>query len=234
MRAIRVKLAVVAVALAAVVAGHGLVLRMLTWPLVDEQPPDEAAIRCLQGSEYGAEGDPTLDESARWCREVPGRQILLLQPWPHRVVERQIVPSFEQMVRRELTGHGVSDAAIVPVPGKGRDDWEKARLLGSWLQQNPAAEVVVVCDRFHSGRIRHVFESVLGRPLAAQVRILAVADPGYDPAHWWCSRQGVKDVMYGWLGLTYAWGAGQQPSTPPRWTFAEYQSLLTETYGKAQ
>jgi hypothetical protein len=234
MRAIRVKLSVAALATLLVVAGHGPVLRMLTWPLVDEQPPHEAAIRCLQGSEYGAEGDPTLDESAQWCREVPGRQILLLQPWPHRVVERQIVPSFEQMVRRELTARGVSNAAIVTLRGKARDEWEEAHLLGSWLQQNPAAEVVLVCDRFHSGRMRYIFDSVLGRPLAAQVRIRPMADPDYDPAYWWRSRKGVKDVMYGWLGLAYAWGAGQQPGTPPHWTFAEYQSLLTETYGKAR
>jgi uncharacterized SAM-binding protein YcdF (DUF218 family) len=138
------------------------------------------------------------------------------------------------MVRRELTGRGVSNAAIVTLRGKARDDWESARLLGSWLQQNPGAEVVMVCNRFHSGRIRYVLESVLGRPLAAQVRILAVADPGYDPAYWWRSRQGVKDVMYGWLGLAYAWAAGQQPGTPPRWTAEQYQSLLTETYGKAR
>jgi hypothetical protein len=157
-----------------------------------------------------------------------------LEPWPRRVVELGIVPSFEQMVRRELTGRGVSNAAIVTLRGKVRDDWESARLLGSWLQQNPAAEVVMLCDRFHSGRVRYVLDSELGRPLAAQVRILAVANPDYDPACWWCSRQGVKDVMYGWLGLAYAWEQGPQRSAPLRWTAEQYQSLLTETYGEAR
>ena len=157
-----------ALAVAAILAGHGPLLRMLSWPLVDEQAPGEAALRCLHGNEYGAEGDPTLDESVQWCREAPGRRILLLEPRPHRVVQQQIVPSFDEMVRRELIARGVRGAAIVTVPGKAGNDWEKARLLGAWLQQNPTAEVLLVCDRFHSGRLRYVLDSVLGRELAGR------------------------------------------------------------------
>ncbi|MGA2066060.1 MAG: hypothetical protein ABSG86_13890 [Thermoguttaceae bacterium] len=232
-RALGLKLGAAIIVLAAIVAGHALVLRMLARPLVSEQPPGAAAVLCLQGDEDGVEGDRTLDEAARWCREAPGRQVLLLEPWPRRVVELGIVPSFEQMVRRELTGRNISNAAIVTLRGKALDDWERARLLRAWLEQNPAAEVVMACGRFHSGRIRYVFDAVLGRPLATRVRIRPVADPDYDPAYWWRSRQGVKDVMFGWLGLAYAWGEGPQRITPSRWTAAEYQSLARETFGKA-
>jgi uncharacterized SAM-binding protein YcdF (DUF218 family) len=228
----RLKLAVAVLVLTAVVLGHGPALRMFAWPLVDDQPSASAAVLCLQGDERGVEGDATLDEATGWCRSVPAGRILLLPPWPSRVVEMEVVPSFQQMVRRELTARGVDASAIVALPGKARDDWDKARRLGEWLEQNPGAEVMLLCNRFHSGRMRHVLDAVLGQTAAAHVRIRGMASSDYDPAYWWRSRQGVKDVMFGWLSLAFSWGHGRQPDPPPRWTAEEYQCLLARTFGR--
>jgi uncharacterized SAM-binding protein YcdF (DUF218 family) len=229
-----IRTAVVLAVVAAVGLGHAPLLRLLARPLLDRQSQDEAAWLCLQGSEYGVEGDATFEEPALWYHAAAGRRILLLQPWPHRVVELGVVPSFEQMARRELTRRGVPDVAIVTVEGAARDDWENARRLRAWLEQNAAAQVALVCSQFHSGQVRYVLDSVLDRQSAARVRIRAIADPDYDETNWWRSRRGVKGFMFAWLGLLYARGEGEERIAPCGWSVQKYQSLLEETYGKAQ
>jgi hypothetical protein len=227
------KTAVVLAIVAGVGLGHAPLLRLLARPLTDQQPQDEAAFLCLEGDEYGVEGDPTFDEPALWYHEAPARRILLLEPCPHRVVELGVVPSFEQMARRELTRRGVRDVAIVTVEGPMRDEWENARRLGAWLDENPAAEVALLCGRFHSSQVRYALDAVLDRQSAARVRIRALADPEYNETNWWRSRRGVKGFMYGWLGLLYAWGEGEERIAPAGWSARKYQSVLEETYGKA-
>jgi hypothetical protein len=202
-------------------------------PLIADDPPADAQYLCLRGDEFGFDGEDCLDQAATWRRATPAGRILLLEPWPRRIVDIGILPSFEQTARRELGQRGVADDAVVLVRGRAKDEWEEARLLQTWLQERPEASIVVLCSRFQSGQRRYVLDTVLAPADARRVAVRGLADPRYDETNWWKSRSGVKAVMFGWLRLIYAWGRGEDRDVPRRYTADEYQTLLKTTFGEA-
>ncbi len=232
MRKIWIRCGVLLAIVLALGLAHAPLLRLAARPLVDEQPAGDAAFLCIEGSELGVAGDPTLEAVAAWFRADPARRILLLEPWPQRTVELRLVPSFEQMARRGLARQGVPGKSVVTLRGSPRDDWQHAEVLGKWLARQPDVEVVWVADRFQSNRMRYVLRRMLDPAAAARVRILALAAPEYDETNWWRSRCGLKGFLYGWLWLAYAWGEGDAPAPPLRRSVRQYESLLAETYGR--
>lgn len=218
---------------AALWLGHRWLLAGLARPLIADQSPGEANFACLFGNEQGINGEGSCDEAARWYREAQGRQILLLEPWSSRLVETHIVPSFEELARRELGKRGVPRGDIHLIPGQARDAWERACLLKAGLQKRPESTVVLLCDRFHSAQTRSVLNRVLAPAEADRVRVQGPPGSRYDENDWWKSRAGTKGCLFGWLGRVYAWGYGEG-RVVPRWLpTAEYRSLVEKTYGEA-
>ena len=73
----------------------------------------------------------------------------------------------------------------------------------------------IACSPFASGRLRYVFNKVLGPVDAQRVRLAILPDPDCRMESWWRSRGGVKEFMYGWLGLIYAWAKGDEARPRP-------------------
>ena len=220
-------------ACAVVIVGHAPVLRLLARPLVADEPGAEMDCLCLAGGAYGFEGDNYFDMAAQWRIEQPAGRYAVLEPWPCRVVEIGVLPTFESTCRRELARRGVPNTAVFRLPGCAWDDWDKARVLAAWLQDHPGASMGLLVGRFQGGRTRYVLRTVLGRAEADRVRILAVPDADCTEANWWRSRGGAKTFAFAWLKLGFAWCEGEDRFVPRPASAAEYERALQEHFGKA-
>jgi hypothetical protein len=185
--------------------GHPLILRILTWPLTEDDSSTDCDYYCVRGGELGADGFEPFDSAARWYHEQGGRKILLLLPHQSRIVEIGAVPSFEQSCRSELGKRGVPPADLVPILADALNVWDEAHALSAWLKEHPAANVRFACNSLGGGRLRYVFNKVLDPADAHRVHMATLEDPSLYTRSWWRTRTGVKDFMYAWLELAYAW-----------------------------
>ncbi len=195
---------------------HAPILRLLAWPLMARESSLQADFYCLHGAEFSAEGFQPFDHAAAWHAEAPGRKILLLLPPDTRVVEIDAVRSFEAMCRSELDKQRIPPSDVLSIRAASRDAWGEARAMAEWLGEHPGATVVLACNPLKSGRLRYVFDKVIGPADAARVRLVLLAKPRAAAAAWWRSRSGVKDFMYAWLELILCLGGRRsRPSASP-------------------
>jgi hypothetical protein len=222
------------VLLALVVLGvcHPVILRLLTWPLVADDAAAECDCYCIHGAELGAEGFEPFDNAAQWYREQPGRKILVLLPHETRIVEIGAVPSFEETCRKELGKRGIASAAIQPVPADALDVWDEARGISIWMKAHPESTLRIACGPFGGTRLRYVLGRVLAPAEASRVHVASLADPSYSAQNWWRSRWGVKEFMYAWLELGYAWTSSGNPQPRPAGARA-FQEEIRARIGEA-
>ncbi len=218
---------VVLLALIVIALLHPLILRMLAWPLQSFDPPAIAGFYCLHGGELGIDGFEALDRAAAWQRETGGT-ILLILPRASRIVEVGAAPSFEEMCRRELAKRSVPEDKAEAIRAGARNTWDEAHALDDWLKQHPQATVSLACSPFAGGRLRYVFNRVLGHQSSSRMRLAVLPDPTSDATAWWRSRSGVKDFMYAWLDLAYTWCAGDGERDAPPSAAAFRESVAAE------
>jgi hypothetical protein len=212
---------------------HTPILRALAWPLIVHEPSQNARFLCLRGGEHCVDGDDAFPRAADWYHADPARRILVLDSPPSRLVEAGILPSLERRCRTELGRQGVPDEAIQRVPGTSCDDWDNALLLGDWLREHPGERISLLCSRFGGARLRCILDKTVERSAAARIRISAPPIPqGYE-VNWWRSRWGIKDFMYAWLSLIYAWCEGEQRVPHQSWSISDYRAILRKTFGEA-
>jgi hypothetical protein len=195
--------------------GHALILRLLARPLAAADSSAACNYFCIHGGELGAEGFEPFAAAAAWHGNPPGRKILLLLPHASRIVEIGAVRSFEETCRSELDKVGVPDEDIWPIRADARNVWDEAHALSDWLKERPDATVRLACSSFSGGRLRFVFNRVLGPADAQRVQLATLPDPKRPADAWWRSRAGVKDFMYAWLELAYAWTYRGYPRVQP-------------------
>jgi hypothetical protein len=212
--------------------GHALILRLLAWPLAAGGSSAECDCFCIHGGELGADGFEPFDAAAAWHGKPAGRKIILLLPRMTRIVEIGAVRSFEQTCLSELGKRGVPPEDIWPIRADARDIWDEIHALDSWLKAHPDSTVSMACSPFTSGRLRYVLKKVVGPANAARVRLLWLPDPGSSVDTWWRSRRGVKDFMYAWLELIFAWVEGDQARPFPVGA-ATFQQEIRARIGEA-
>jgi hypothetical protein len=208
--------------------GHVLILRLLAWPLTADGSSVECDCFCIHGGELGADGFEPYDAAAAWHGKTAGRRILLLLPRTTRIVEIGAVRSFEQTCLCELSKRGVPPADVGPIRADARDTWDEAYALDNWLKAHPNTRVWMACSPFNSGRLRYVLDKVLGPADAARVGLIWLPDPGSGVDNWWRSRRGVKDFMYAWLELIYAWTGGDRARPLPVGAAAFQQEIRAQ------
>jgi hypothetical protein len=217
--------------LAALLVLHPLILRLLARPLQAADSSASSAFLCLHGSELGIDGFKAFDRAVEWQRETVGT-VLLLLPRATRLVEIGAVPSFEQTCRRELAKRGVPENNVELIHADARNTWDEARALSDWLNRHPQATVSLACSPFAGGRMTYVFNKVLDPSARSRVRVIPLPDPASTAKGWWRSQSGVKDLMYAWLDLAYAWWMGDDaPAAQP--SAAEFRKTVTAAIGEA-
>lgn len=216
---------------------HPPILRLLARPLESADSDAPSGYFCLHGGEMGIDGFDALERAALWHRTAAeqgraGGVILLVLPRTSRIVEIGAVPSFEQTCCRELAKRGVAATDIESIPGNVRNTWDEARALADWLSRHPQATVSLACSPYAAGRRRYVLDKVLGPRDSRRVRLICLTDPACPPACWWKTRAGVKEFMYAWLELLYAWCHGDDVPEPQP-SAAAFQSEVRAMIGKA-
>ncbi len=212
--------------------GHALILQLLAWPLLARESPLSANVYCLHGEELGVDGFEPFEHAAAWHAEAPGRKILLLLPPDTRVVEIGAVRSFERACRSELDKQRIPPSDVVAIRAEARGAWSEAHALAEWLKEHPGSTVRIACSPFTSGRLRYVFDKVLGPVDAERVGLAILPDPKCRIESWWRSQAGVKAFMFGWLDLIYARAKGAAPRPLPA-RAAAFQDELRKKIGEA-
>jgi hypothetical protein len=174
-------------------------------------------------------GERWYEVAAGWRRKHSEGTILLVQPYPNRLVSQGLLPSFVETARDQLTQRGVPEEAIITVPGAARGSWSAAEQLRNWLDDHPEARLDVLAARFRSRYERHVLDQVLDPGQAERVRVHALPNAQFDESDWWRKRAAVKDVVGEHLRLTYAYLAGNGESDQPYWDVDAYEAKLRES-----
>jgi len=102
-------------------------------------------------------------------------------------------------------GLSTNDVQAVPAPQVAQDrTYAMARSLQSWLRAHgmAPAKVNLMTMGPHARRSRLLFEKALGKGVV--VGVTAIPSRDFDPAHWWRSSQGVRDVIGEALAYAYA------------------------------
>ena len=90
-----------------------------------------------------------------------------------------------------------------PVVRKDRT-YHCALAVREWLDQNGLviASLDVATLATHSRRSRLLYEKAFGPGVS--IGAIAIEDPSYDPARWWASSAGVRDVLSEAIAYVYA------------------------------
>jgi len=94
---------------------------------------------------------------------------------------------------------------MVPSHVAGRDrTYSSARALREWFRTNnvTVASVNVLTEDVHSRRTRILFQEAFGK--TAEIGVIAVPNPDYDPKHWWRYSEGVREVLGESIAYLYA------------------------------
>ena len=217
---------------------HPLVLRLLARPLQSADPDAPSEYFCLRGGEQGIDGFDAFDRAAQWHRTMAGQgraggTILLVLPRTSRIVEIGAVPSFEQTCRRELLNAGLLRLTLSRFPAIPTTPGTRLRALADWLARHPRATVSLACGPYTAGEQRYVFDKVLGPRDSRRVRLMCLPDPACPPDSWWKTRTGVKEFMFAWLELLYAWCHGDDAPAPQP-SAAVFESEVRTTIGEAK
>jgi len=219
--------ALVAAVLATAWLAYPHVLPLAGGLLVVDEPCSDFSHVLLGG------GDHRFDIAAELYRKNPSRRLVLIEPCPSRLVRNGIIPSFENICRRELNARGVPNEAVELIPGEARNAWAAARLLRQWISDHPDARLLVLCNRFASRRQRSVLDAVLGPEDAARVFIRGLPDRRYHETNWWQSRCGAREFVFGSLALAYLWCRGEGREDPQQWNPDDYERMLCRTAADA-
>lgn len=196
------------------------VLRWAAYPLVADEPAETATAVCID-----PDCDGVFDVAADLARQDPSRRVLLVAPVPLRVAELGLVPSWEDICRRELLARGVAKEAFVVVGPPSQDAWQHAERLARWLAENPGQKLLLLCDRFDSARRRSVLRRVLGAD-ASRVWVRGLPRFSYDETNWWQSRKGWKRFADAWLVRLHAVWVGPPPDRPVPVGLAEFETMV--------
>ena len=106
-----------------------------------------------------------------------------------------------------LVNLGLDRNLVVMAPSHiaGHDrTYSSAVALREWLRGH-AADVKsfnVLTEDVHARRTQLLFQKAFGREV--RVGVIAVADPDYEPAHWWRYSEGVRQILGECIAYLYA------------------------------
>ncbi len=106
-----------------------------------------------------------------------------------------------------LVKFGLAPQQVVMTPShiSGRDrTYSSAVALRDWWQMhsNPVTGFNVLTEDVHARRTQLLFQMAFRNEVS--VGVVAVANPDYDPAHWWQYSEGVRQILGESIAYLYA------------------------------
>lgn len=171
-------------------------------------------------------GDRSIDEAARFVREQRAGEVLLIEPYPTRLVRYGVLRPRAEQDRLQLIARGVPESAVVVLEGEANGNWESARRLGRWLNEHPDRRVLILRDRFHGRYQRHIVNTVLDESAAGRVSYCGLKDRRFDESNWWRSRSGIKEFIASAMDLAHVLVCGESPPAVEWWDPDKYERQL--------
>jgi hypothetical protein len=181
---------------------HRPLLWLAALALVVDEPADRAEVVVI----IGAQRD--YDQIAD--RNRAGAHILLVREKPGRLERLGVVPTIEEITRRELTSRNVPVSALSVACAEPWDETGFARAVRAWLTDHPGSRAIILANRLSSRRMRWCLNSELGKE-ADRASVKSVAHPWYDETNWWHRKEGLSSVVHGYLGLGWLLAFGESP-----------------------
>ncbi|HZQ47449.1 MAG TPA: ElyC/SanA/YdcF family protein [Verrucomicrobiae bacterium] len=102
-------------------------------------------------------------------------------------------------------GMGAGSVAAIPCRAEKKDrTYNTALAVKEWLGQSgmTVTSIDVLTLGPHARRSRLLFQKAFGSQV--KVGVIAIEDRSYDPAHWWQSSEGVREVIGEGIAYLYA------------------------------
>lgn len=148
------------------------------------------------------QGDRRFDVAERLARDE-AKSILLYRRRPDRLEQRKLIPSVDELARRELKKRNVADEKLASLPEVSIGRSHLVRVLSDWLIENPDRSVDLLGDRFQSRTWNVVVRRTADAAVRSRIRVVPLAHRAYDETNWWRSKRGVRAVMDAYLSLAF-------------------------------
>ncbi len=185
-------------ALAVLWTAHAPLLRgAARWLDVGGPPRHADYIMLLNGDEPTRPFAAAALVKAHWARRVLIAKVALTPD----VIE-MVHPPYDEINRQVLLKRGVPAADVTVLPGGAATTYDEATALAAFLQDQPAARVLVLTSNYHSRRSRWAFARTLGDQ-AGQVAFVSAPTDEFDMDHWWLDEEGTAAIASEYLKLGF-------------------------------
>jgi len=115
-------------------------------------------------------------------------------------------PTFVELEQRELIASGVLPDAIKILPGRVSGTDSEAKALAAELEIVPLRSVVLVTSPYHTRRAFWIFDEMFAnKGVEIGIEHSPLTSRYKDPATWWLSVRGWKDVGGEYVKLAAYW-----------------------------
>jgi uncharacterized SAM-binding protein YcdF (DUF218 family) len=133
-----------------------------------------------------------------------------------------------ELMQHDLIERGVPKDKIITISHNADNTREEAQILLRQAMEHKWRSVIIVTSNYHTRRARYIFLRVF--PQEIGVTVSGANDGSFDPAHWWQSRLGLKELTREWAGMVVAmWelrgGAKGLPAPPAVVALCELRPL---------
>ncbi len=99
-----------------------------------------------------------------------------------------------ELMKRDLTDHGVPATAIIPFTHKANDTREEAIAVSEFIAAHGWKKILLVTSNYHTRCSEYIYERTL--PPGTQLRVISAPDSEYDPQSWWRTREGLRIFLH--------------------------------------
>jgi uncharacterized SAM-binding protein YcdF (DUF218 family) len=161
--------------------------------IVDDAPENSDAIVVLSGDNFDA------------VRAARAAALYRSGMAPRVVATGRSLRSYAtttDLMKHDLTDHGVPVAAIIPLNHRAEDTREEALLVSAMVAAHGWKKILLVTSNYHTRRSEYIYERTL--PPGTQLRVIAAPDTDYDPQSWWRTAEGVRIFFHEFGGYLHA------------------------------
>lgn len=145
-------------------------------------------------------------EAATLYRKGYAKEIWLTNPGPDALALKALgirYPSEADFNVLLLRRQGIPAKAIHILEPSIVNTADELDVIGSTLQKNGAASVIVVTDKAHTRRVHELwarFDAARGKAI-----VHGVTDDDFDPNAWWKSTEDTRQVIHEVMGMVNVW-----------------------------
>ncbi|MFZ3214572.1 MAG: YdcF family protein [Candidatus Acidiferrales bacterium] len=149
--------------------------------IVDDPPENSDAIIVLSGDNYDA---VRASRAAALFRSGAAPRVVATGHF------LRAYASTTDLMKRDLTDHGVPPSAIIALDHRAEDTLEEAAAVSEFVAAHGWKKILLVTSNYHTRRSEYIYERTL--PPGTQLRVISAPDTDYDPQSWWRSKEGLR------------------------------------------